>query len=353
MTPAARRAPFSTFSVGVRGSASTTSTYRGSMCRAMRSAQNLVRSTASGDHGHHHVVLGQLAGNAERCRVEHVGVQLHDLLHLERRDVLAPAADRVGHPAHEEHVADGVAPHEIAGVEPEVAAGEGARLRESVIPVGDQRRLPGSHHQLADGVGTDRLIVAVDHLDVVRRDGPPARAGHPRLVEGLVDRQADVGRAVQLHELQAEAGLERLGELGDGHPPGQAHPVVGVVGGRWPLVQHRQRGAHEVEDGGARRPDVVPEAGDGEPFGDDRRGAQHERGQHGEDRRVEMEEGERAVEDVVGPQLQVLHHQLRLAHGISMRQHTALRRPGRSRREQHQRRVGHDMRGGGQGDRHE
>ena len=64
------------------------------------------------------------------------------------------------------------------------------------------------------------------------------------------------------------------------------------------------------------------------------------RRQHGEHGGVEVEERERAVEDVVVAQLEVLDHQLRLAHGVAVGQHAALRRPGRAGGEQHHGRVG-------------
>ena len=67
---------------------------------------------------------------------------------------------------------------------------------------------------------------------------------------------------------------------------------------------------------------------------------EHERRHHGQHGGVDVEERERAVEHVVVAQPEVLDHQLGLAHGVAVRQHATLRRPGRARREQHHRRIG-------------
>ena len=56
-----------------------------------------------------------------------------------------------------------------------------------------------------------------------------------------------------------------------------------------------------------------------------------------------MEQRERGVEDVIGPQVEMLDHQLGLAHRVAVREDAALGRAGRSGREQHHGRVDEDM----------
>ena len=181
--------------------------------------------------------------------------------------------------------------------------------------------------------------LAVLEVDVVRVDRAAARAGDAWLVQGLVDRDADVGRAVELDEREPEARLERGRPVRHGHAPRQPRRVVRVVRRRRALVEHRQRRAHEVEDRRAGAADLVPEAGRREALADGGGRAEHERGHHGEDERVEVEERERAVEDVVRAQLEVLDHQLGLAPRVAVGDHAALRAAGGAGREQQHRQV--------------
>ena len=312
----------------------------------MRSAQKATRSTgartspAADDDGHHDVVLAQLARHAVGGGVEDKGVQLHHLLDLEGGDVLAPPPDRIGRPADEVDVPLGVAPHEVARVEPEVAPRGERGLRLSVVAVGEEGRLVGPHDELADLTGRHLAVRVVDHGDVVLGDGATAAARAARFVERLVDGHAGIGRAVGLDQAEAEALLELGRELRDGHTPGQPDRVILVVGRRRSLVQHRQRGAHEVEDRRTEPAHLGPEARRGEAAADGRRRPEHERRHHRHHAGVEVEERERRVEDVVRAQPEVLDHQLGLAHGVAVGEHAPLRRTGRARGEQDHRGIG-------------
>ena len=87
-----------------------------------------------------HVVLAELARHRVHRDVPQRGVAEQRLLHLEARDVLAPAPQRVLLAVDEEDVAVVVDPAEIAGVEPQVAG----RLDRRVGPVPVAARTSGS-----------------------------------------------------------------------------------------------------------------------------------------------------------------------------------------------------------------
>src|SRR4029079_9020345 len=85
----------------------------------------LRRELAAGPGDEHDLdlLLGQFGRDADGGALEHVGMQQDALLDLERRDVLAAAADRVLAPADEEDVAVLVDPGGVTRVKPEVAKG--------------------------------------------------------------------------------------------------------------------------------------------------------------------------------------------------------------------------------------
>ena len=82
-------------------------------------------------------------------------------------------------PADEVEVAVGVAPHEVAGVEPRGRDASRSRcLRHAVVAVGDQRRLVGrGRRSRRPRRRAPRCIVVVEQAHVVLRDGPAARPG--------------------------------------------------------------------------------------------------------------------------------------------------------------------------------
>ena len=174
-------------------------------------------------------------------------------------------------------------------------AGRRASPPAAVVAVRDERWLVGPHDELADLAGRDLAVLVVDHGDVVLGDGATAAARAARLVERVVDRHAGVGRAVGLDQADGRSAASNSArELRDGHPPRQPDRVIGVVGRRRSLVQHRQRGAHEVEDRRTEPPHLGPEARRGEAPADGRRRPEHQRRHHGQDAGVEVEERERA-----------------------------------------------------------
>ena len=209
------------------------------MWRAMRSRQNSISSTGSSGRtgpGHdrdHHVVLGELARHAEGRGVEHLRMQLDDLLDLEGRDVLAAAADGVGAPADEVEVAVVVAAREVAGVEPQVAA----RRRRSPRACRSSRRdiSDGSlraDHDLAHRTRrAPRRRRSSNSLHVVRRRWPA------RTSPGAAARRAG-GRSGRRRRSSRRASTSctpkrasnSARELGHRHAPAEPGRVVGVVG---------------------------------------------------------------------------------------------------------------------------
>ena len=163
------------------------------------------------DDAHLHLVLGVLGRHRERRRLDDVGMLVDERLDLERRDVLAAAADGVLDAVDEVVVAVGVDREPVTGVEPAVAPRGGAGLGHAVVPAVDHPRLARTHDELADLVGTERLVVLVDDLRLV------ARPTRPQLAAALVvgelvavgrERRADLGHAVARADLDAEAALE-------------------------------------------------------------------------------------------------------------------------------------------------
>ena len=197
-----------------------------------------------------------------------------------------------------------------------------------------------AHDDLADLARRYLDVMLVEELARRRRRwrGRSCRAAGARS-SGVVDRHAGVGRSVGLDQAHTEALLELGCELGHRHSPRQPGRVVRVVGSRLPLVQHCQRGAHEVKHGGTEASDLVPERRHREPLTDRRRRAEHEGRHDREDRGIEVEQRERGVQDVIGAQLEVLDHQLGLAHRVAVREDAALGRAGRSGGEQHHGRI--------------
>src|SRR6478752_2172189 len=122
-----------------------------------------------------------------------------------------------------------VPPYEFTGFEPDFSPGGERGLRLPVVAVRDERWLVGPHDQLADLARRDLAVLVIDDGDVVLGDGATAAARTARFVERLVDRHAGIGRAVGLDQAEAEARFELGRELRDGHPPGEADRVNGVI----------------------------------------------------------------------------------------------------------------------------
>jgi len=101
--------------------------------------------------------------------------------------------------------------------------------------------------------------------------------------------------------------------------------VLAVAWGGGLLPQHGDRGAHEVEHGGLQGAHLVPVARDAETLADRGHAAQQQSRHDGHDGGVEVEHRVRAVQHVVGPQLQPLYEQL------CLREHEAVRDHGRLR----------------------
>ena len=158
------------------------------------------------------------------------GCSLIDFFDLEGGDVLAATADAVGAPPDEVEVAVGVLAGQIAGVEPQVTPRFQASPGHAVVAVGHQRRLIRTNDDLSDLADPHLRAGFVEESDVVLRNRPPTRALSSRLVDRVVHRDAGVGRAVQLHQLDPEALLEVVSELGHGYTPPQAGRILEVVG---------------------------------------------------------------------------------------------------------------------------
>ena len=237
-------------------------------------------------------------------RVEHV-------LDLQRREVLAPAAEHLLAAARE-----GVRPvrvhgGQVAGAQPAVGRPDRGRLRwHPPVPGGEHRipeqDLPGLARRqrrpaLRPGrpaIRSSRLAVTgrhdlglVDRAQVgmltggAERPVGPAAVRPDQTVRGL-------GHRIPDHDLQAEPPLDLLmpAPLGRRARVTQPQRGAGVV---WPLGlahQDLQHGADRVELGGPVPPRDVQEAAGREPWHEHQAGPAGQRSQHRVDRRVDVEQ---------------------------------------------------------------
>ena len=229
------------------------------------------------DQGHHHLVVTERGGHTDRGALRNVGVLGDEGLHLEGRDVLAPAADGVAQTVDEVVPAVVVAPERVTGVEPPVAPGGRGLLGHLVVSDVQRPRLGAADDQLADLAGGHRLVVLVDDAHLRPRVVlAAATAVLPRpVVPAGGDRHAGLGLPVPGRRTHAEAGLELL-DLRDHRPQdhvAQRRVAVGVVG----LGRPEQRGhrTHQGRGHAAGLADVVPELGGAEPVAEHEAAAPH------------------------------------------------------------------------------
>src|SRR5690606_35336202 len=134
---------------------------------------------------YHDLVLGVSAalGLDADCRAfVYLVVRADDLLHLERADVLAAAADVVLHPVYEVYVSVLVHPAGVAGVEPEIPEVLDGLLRHLVIKVEHDVGRPRPYHYFAYGSPRHLFIrLGIDNLDLVSRGFLAAGADPERL----------------------------------------------------------------------------------------------------------------------------------------------------------------------------
>ena len=124
--------------------------FRARSCPAMASRVTMQASTSS---------PRTASGVAATADAFTAGCWLQHALHLHRRDVLAAAADHVLLAVDEEEVALGIAPHQVAGVEP--AAGPGLARGRLVLQVAGEEMAArivasGAHQQFARRVDRAR-----------------------------------------------------------------------------------------------------------------------------------------------------------------------------------------------------
>ena len=194
-------------------------------------------------------------------------------------------------------------------------------------------------HGQAGFPAADEDLVGVADRELELGDDPAARAPSLRSVDRVVDRDAAVGESVDLEEGEPEPRLPLVLPVGHGHAPGEAQLVVRVGRRRRLFPEHGEGRAHEVDDGGLEAPHVVPVTRGAEAFAERGRSADGESGDDGQGGGVDVEQGEGAVEDVVGPQPELARVDLALPREVSMRQFARLRRPRGAGREQQGRHV--------------
>ena len=204
----------------------------------MRGSRNLISAAGSNATPSrtitrdHDVVVAERRGDADGRALGDVGMFGHQRLDLERRDVLAAAADRVAHPVDEVVPAVAVDPERVAGVEPAVAPRLGRLLRHLVVARVERPRLGGAHDHLPDLAGVDRLVVLVDdaHLGPRVVEAFPSAVRPRAVLPARGHGHADLGLPVAGGDPDAEATLE-AGDLGDHRAEDHvAQRVVGVVG---------------------------------------------------------------------------------------------------------------------------
>ena len=191
-------------------------------------------------HLHHrkHFLLGELRGNANNSGLLYRRVIVEGLLDLPRRDVLSAPADRVLRAVEEREPTLGIADAAVPGAEPAIAKSGRGRLRHSVVLLDDHVRSARPDHDLARRTGRQGSAVVVVNLDLERGHSPAARA-EPPLPRPVGDDRADLGRAVDLEQHDAEAPFEpRRDRRRRGRPETFSDRIVGVILALELLGQH-------------------------------------------------------------------------------------------------------------------
>ena len=178
--------------------------------------------------------------------------------HLERRDVLAAAANAVLEAIDEEKVAVVVATKRVAGVEPAVAPRRGRRLRVAVIA---GRQFPGPR-----GAQDQFTHLPVGHFDVVcvhhpRLDAgarPAAGAERGRIGRGT-DRHGRFGHVERRAHQQAVALGHGAGILVPRHGDHVAQRVIAILRPRRLPQQELRHAADQARARDAEAPDRRPE----------------------------------------------------------------------------------------------
>ena len=227
--------------------------------RATERPEQLVgvgRSVGRRDDGDHHLFLRRRALGVHRVRraLDDTRLGARGELDLERRDVLATAADRVLDPVLEDEEAVLVDQGRVAGVEPEVAGGVDRRLREVPVALEEGEGLLRAPESLAHLAGRERVVVLVHdrHLDLPARE--PHRPELARKAWAEARAEADLGRAVDLVQDDAEALLPRRDQLAGGARAERTREAVVAVAGRgWVLPEEEDHGPEVAHPGGATR----------------------------------------------------------------------------------------------------
>ena len=167
------------FPVGLFGSSSTTTTWRGYLYAATRSFVHALSSSGSSaapgtrHHDRGDVLAEHLVRHADDGRFEDRRVLVQHLLDLARVDVVAAADDHLLLAIDEEQVAVLVEVAEITGGEPALAVDRGRR-RVRVVPVAADDRRSAELHL------THAPLVRIRDANLRAPDGCPTEPGLPR-----------------------------------------------------------------------------------------------------------------------------------------------------------------------------
>ena len=174
-----------------------------------------------------HLVFGQVAAHRDGGGLGHRRVLRDRLLHVDRRDVLAPPADVVLLPVDEAEVAVGVEPAEVAGVEPQVPEGRDGGFGVAVVALEHDVGPAGPADDLADLTGRHLPVLGVEqpHLEELvvdlpggarlERRGDPAQGERHGFADGVERGEVDV--PAPFHgRLRARPGSARRARCGRG-----------------------------------------------------------------------------------------------------------------------------------------
>jgi hypothetical protein len=303
-------------------------------------------SAVTSDPGRpHHERLGQLArldvGDADDGDVGHARVGHEERLELGRRDLEALELDELLHPVDDREVAVLVEATDVAGVEPAVLVDRvGRGLGVAQVALHD---LGPTDEQLALPALGDVGALGIDDAALRRRDGDPHRAGADVVRLADVGDRRQLGHAVALEHRAPDPAGRLFGQVaaergGARHDPPQAGEVVlldeRVLG---QAEDHRRHGEEPAD------PEVLDEP---ERLGEVEAGHGHHGAALGQEavhedlHAVDVEEREGGEAELA---LLEAHHRLGLhevGHQVAVREHHALRQPGRPRRVRAGRRRG-------------
>ena len=225
-----------------------------------------------------------------------------DGLDLVAGDVLAAAADAIVQPVHEVQPARIVNLARIARVEPEIPPRLHGLVGHLVVAHVEAERHLGTHQDLADLVGRQRQVgrwIGDDDIEVViqRRSGT---ARHHRVGGVGVSHHVDLGHAVALHDLHAEAFLE-LGSPLRGYRQSDDRPqlVAPVTVGAGAPPDELRHDPERIRERDGLVDDGVEPLAHAESLGHVHRRATVQRGVHLHEQAVRVEQRHAAEEPVI------------------------------------------------------